>query len=81
MNADVIHTINQEIYRRFPEVKGKKPRVQPQSIASTRQIAKAKTYLLIYQGQVVTADRKTMPRMVRVVADEQGKILKISTSR
>ncbi len=81
MNADVIQSINHEIYRRFPEVKGKKPRVQLQEIAQSRQIAKAKTYLLIYTAQAVTANQKTLPRLVRVVADEQGKILKVSTSR
>lgn len=81
MNAEILQSINQEVYRRFPEVKGKRPRVQAQEISEARKINKEKTYLLIYTSQVITASQKSMPRLVRVVANEQGKILKISTSR
>ncbi len=81
MNQDQINTVNREVYRRFPELKDKKPKISLQEVSKSRSIAKAPTYLLIYQGQVVVSGQKKLPRLVRVVADEQGKILKISTSR
>lgn len=81
MNRELLQAINQEVYRRFPEVKDKRPRVQKQEVVNTHSISKPLTYLLIYQGQVLTAGQKMMPRLVRVVVNEQGKILKISTSR
>jgi hypothetical protein len=81
MNRDLLQAINQEIYRRFPEVKDKRPRIQKQDVSQSRSISKPPTYLLIYQSQVLTSGQKMMPRLVRVVVTEQGKILKISTSR
>jgi hypothetical protein len=81
MNRDLLQMINKEVYRRFPEVKDKPPRIQKQEVVNNRAISKPPTYLLIYRGQVSTADQKMMPRLVRVVVNEQGKILKISTSR
>ncbi len=81
MNPDLIKTINREVYRRFPEVKDKRPKITKQSGQASRSEGKPQNYLLIYQGQVTTADQKTMTRLVRVVANEEGKILKISTSR
>jgi hypothetical protein len=85
MEQKVIDAISQEIYRRFPEVKGKKPKVQAQRISNSQANAKtpnnsSRTYLLIYQSQATTSTHKTLPRLVRVVADKQGKILKITTS-
>lgn len=79
MNQDVLRSITQEIYRRFPEVKGAVPQVRQQPGAprdSATQI-----YLLTYQSRVKTADQKTLVRRVRVTVNEQGKMLKVSTSR
>jgi hypothetical protein len=39
------------------------------------------TFLLIFSGKVKTADGKTLPRTVRATANEQGNIVKLSTSR
>ncbi len=80
MNHDLIRAINQEVYRRFPEVEGKQPKVRQQNSLRKQADAKATTYLLIYQGQVTTSTNRSMTRLVRVVANDQGKILKITTS-
>lgn len=80
MNREQLQMINKEIYRRFPEVKDNPPKVERQDIAKTRSISKPITYLLIYKGKVLTAGQKTLPRLVRVVVNEDGKILKVTTS-
>lgn len=38
-------------------------------------------YQLIFHGKALTENGKSLPRTVRVVANEDGKILKLSTSR
>lgn len=72
MERRVLDSICEDIYRRFPEVSGAKPKVSPYS---------GKQVLLIFNGKAKMADGKTMPRIVRVVANEDGKIEKVTTSR
>lgn len=73
MDSKTLSSISKQVYQRFPEVQGASPKVQSQG--NTDQ------YLLIYTGNVKTADGKTLKRMVRVVVSAQGKIIKMSTSR
>jgi hypothetical protein len=77
MDSKTVNSICSQIYRRFPEVNGVHPKVQPQSTSG--QVGS--TYLLIFKGTATTADGKTLPRIVRATVDEQGKILKVTTSR
>ena len=81
LSLALIQKISQEVYRRFPEVSGAKPELRTRDAAGTKAAAKSPTYLLIYRGKVKTADQKSMPRWIRVVVDEGGKILKLTTSR
>ncbi len=74
MDPKIVNSVSSQIYRRFPEVNGVRPKVQQQSQTGS-------TYLLIFKGSARTADGKTLPRIVRATVDEQGKILKVSTSR
>ncbi len=71
MDHLLLPPINQEVYRRFPELRGVKPSMQKI----------AQNTLLIYQSQVILPGNKALQRSVRVVVNEQGKIVKISTSR
>lgn len=71
MESSAIDHVCQSVYRQFPELKGVRPSVR-QSEAN---------FLLIFSGKVKTADGKTLPRTVRVTANEKGNILKLSTSR
>jgi hypothetical protein len=72
MDNHTLQSICDEIYRRFPEVKGARPKV---SAYSGSQV------LLIFTGKATTADGKSLSRTVRVVASEDGKIGKVTTSR
>ena len=71
MESSAIDRVCQSVYRQFPELKGVRPSVR-QSEAN---------FLLIFSGKVKTADEKTLPRTVRVTANEKGNVLKLSTSR
>jgi hypothetical protein len=80
MDQKTIQAISKQIYDRFPEVKGKKPKVRFQKSSGSRSIARHSTYLLTYNSNAKTATNKSLPYSVRVVANEEGKILKITMS-
>ena len=80
MDKEIVTSINNKVYRRFPELNGKAPKIQSQN-TNTKNARSSPTYLFIYSGTVRISGNKTMPRLVRVVVNEKGKILKISTSR
>lgn len=75
MHANKLRSIENKIYRQFPEVSGKRPKVTQQ------KSARASNYLFTFNGRAEGPGGRTINRTVRVVANEQGKILKVSTSR
>lgn len=77
MKIETVQEISKQVYRRFPEFKGIKPKVRSQQTAQTTR----HTYLLTYATRAKLAEDKFLERWVRVVADEAGKIIKISTSK
>lgn len=72
MEAKLLKSISEQIYKRFPEVKGSQPKVHPHQ---------GDQILLIFQGKGIAADGRTIVRTVRVVASQSGKIIKTTTSR
>lgn len=79
MNAKTIEGITQKIFHQFPEVAGGKPSIKAQPSAKTPD--HAQTYLLTFKGHAQSNGGPSFPRTVRVVANEFGKILKVTTSR
>ena len=75
MNEKYLKSISSKVSRQFPEVAKSKPRVLRQSKFASS------TFLITYRGKTKTADGKSINRIVRVTADDKGKIIKISTSR
>lgn len=80
MDRVMMQKINNEVYRRFPEMKGTQPKIQPRQSAKTLPETGKPTFVFTYQT-VTASPVPSLHRRVRVVVDEQGKILKISTSR
>jgi len=72
MDKKLLTSICNQVYSRFPEIKGSTPHVQPHG--DTGQV-------LIFKGQGTAADGKSILRVVRVVVNADGKIGKITTSR
>jgi hypothetical protein len=81
MNERLVANICREVYRRFPELRGKRPRVQSFSLERNSSPNASAKYLLTFQGKATTATNKTLPYNVRVVVSAQGKILKMNMSR
>lgn len=81
MNDNQLKTISSKISRQFPEVTGSNPKVRKQSGKRSKSGSSEKSiYLITYHGKVKAADGKSINRIVRVTADDCGKIIKISTS-
>ena len=69
-----------QVYKRYPEFKGAKPKVRvqkPEGVTSTVK----ENYLFTFQKKVTVGGNQTLERWVRVVVDRSGKIIKVSTSR
>jgi hypothetical protein len=76
MDPKIIQKVSSRIYRQFPEVAGAAPRCRSLSTPSSTT-----GYVLTYQGKAAAAGGKSISRIVRVTVDENGKIIKITTSR
>jgi len=81
MNEKLVENICREVFRRFPELRGKRPRIQPFSLERNSSPNASPKFLLTFHGKAMTATKKTLPYIVRVVVSAQGKILKTSMSR
>lgn len=79
MKDKSVKSVSSKISRQFPEVAGSQPKIRRQ--ASNHSKSSNPTYLLTYRGKGKTADGKSITRIVRVTADDMGKILKVTTSR
>lgn len=84
MDPSVLKAVVAQVYRRFPEFSGCQPKVRLQDAPQPKSIAIKPTYLLTFhstaRAQSATGS-KALPRWVRVVVNEKGKILKVTTSR
>lgn len=72
MNQQVLNSVCQQVYRRFPAVSGSQPKVQPRA---------GDQFLLIFNGAAKAADGRKIAQTVRVVVSQDGKIVKVTTSR
>jgi len=75
MDRQAISKVSKNVYRSFPELEGKSPQVR------TQKSPGGDTYILVYKGSAERPNGTKIPRNVRVVANGEGKILRMSTSR
>ena len=84
LNSENIKTISVKVYKTFPELKGISPNVTKQSISTNKTSSNAMQdhrYLLIYKGVAALPGGHTMNRIVRVVANHKGKVIKMTLSK
>jgi hypothetical protein len=79
MESRVLSSICKQVYQKYPAVSGAEPKVAEQK-APTGVKAEA-SYLITFKGSATGADGRKIACVVRVVANENGKILKISSSK
>ena len=79
MNQKIINQISKSVYKQFPEVRGTRPKIKQQPQAKALKVDP--NYVLTYRTMASLGNGKRIPRQVRVVANRNGKIIRISTSR
>ena len=72
MDSETISKIDQQVFKQFPYLNGAIAEVQQQN---------ENRWLLVYKGSAVTADGHEMPVVVRVIADNSGGVIKLTSSR
>jgi hypothetical protein len=81
MNQRMIDNVCREVYRRFPEIRGLKPKMQPYGASKNSTTNPSPKYLLIFRSKAATETHQSLSYVIRVIVNEQGKILKMSMSR
>ena len=72
MDAKTLSAVCKQVYAKFPEVNGAKPKVKAQT---------EDTFLMIFEGTGTTASGASIRRTVRAIVNASGKITKLTTSR
>jgi hypothetical protein len=78
LSSTQIENIARQVYGQFPEVRGTRPAVQAQGAKTPNG---EQRYVLTFKGSGQGPAGRTIQRIIRVVADERGKVVKISSSR
>lgn len=77
MQRSLVEQVSREVARSFPEMAGVRPTVRRQE---TGRHANPQ-YLLVYKGKAELPGGRLLNRVVRVVVDERGRIVRMSTSK
>lgn len=86
LDTKIIKNVSEKVYKRFPEVSGANPSIRKQAAGKNNPESEntghnTANFLLIYRGSVEVGNGKKLERLVRVVVNNRGKILKMTTSR
>ncbi len=72
MNASAIRKVTDKVTAKYPKMAGKSPKISPQPEG---------TYLLVFKTDDGLPNGKTISQILRVVADEEGYVKKMTSSR
>jgi hypothetical protein len=84
MDPKLLKQVVTEVYDRYPEFAGCRPKVRLQTNSQGKPAADPPNYLLTFKGSAAARSAtgtKSISRYLRVVVDQQGKIIKVTTSR
>jgi hypothetical protein len=76
MDRSSISKLTRSVIRKYPEMESVKP-----SIKEQKKPGGGTQFLLTYKGKVKLPGGRTMSRIVRVVADPNGRLVRMSTSK
>jgi hypothetical protein len=76
VDSATVVKVSRQVIRTFPEMDGVTPTVRAQAGGKD-----AGLHLLTYKSKATLPGGRSLTRIVRVVADDRGRIVRISTSR
>lgn len=77
MDQQALKKLTHKVARQFPELKDARPTIKRQAAAGN---GKAQ-YVLTFKGKAELPGGRTIKRIVRVVADSNGNVIRMSTSK
>ena len=77
MDDKMIDKITAQVRKKFPEVTLQNPTIKSQKGGKGDE----ERFVLTYTGRAELPNGREMKRIVRVVADDRGRVLKMSTSK
>lgn len=78
VDEKLIQSVNREVFRRFPELKGYKPKARAYRGGKNQPYD---GYIFLYSTAAEVLPGKQLVMQVRVLTDRQGKIVRVTTSR
>lgn len=81
LSADIIKSVTNQIYKKYPEFAGVAPKVRRQVIPKGSNAVNQSIFLFTFNTTAHTDDHVVIPRSIRVTVNEKGKIIKITSSR
>lgn len=77
MDQNAMKKVTRKVTRQFPELKGARPTIKRQAAVGNGK----EQFVLTYKGEAELPGGRTIKRIVRVVADSSGKVIRMSTSK
>lgn len=81
MDKETVKEITEQVAQRFPEMEEIEPKIKQRPAPKNRVPKDPPHILLLYKTQGYGPEGEIFPRVVRVVATPQGKIIKMTTSK
>ena len=75
LSKSQIDAICKRVYKRYPELRGTRPRVKSQGANGNER------FQLLFKSRIALDDGASMPVTVRAVANASGRVIKMSSSR
>lgn len=77
MDSRILSRALKQVYQKYPDLRGVTPQVKEVETSGSVE----KKYTLIFKTVATTTNQKKITKYVRATVNEQGKIIRISTSR
>jgi hypothetical protein len=77
MDKGTLEQVSRHVAKKFPEMAGVRPTIRRQGNSSSDDAC----FVLTYKGKAELPGGRKMSRIVRVVANESGRVIRMSTSK
>ncbi len=77
MDKATLEQVSRHVAKKFPEMVGVQPTIRRQGNSSSDD----PSFVLTYKGKAELPGGREISRIVRVVADESGRVIRMSTSK
>jgi hypothetical protein len=77
MDQQALKKVTRKVARQFPELKDARPAIKRQVAAGNGK----EQYVLTFKGKAELPGGRSIKRIVRVIADSSGNVIRMSTSK